>query len=182
MARGWHYTKLSLSSALLLSFSGMCFFCFCPFVFVVSVFVSSRFFVLFFCSRWSFVDVPLIFFCPADRVTDWQPRIILLLGTVEARSINVKKPTTTKTKADLVTVLYKKIGLRVPNYGTGIFFREIKLKIGFGVIIWKEVLYGCMEHRRTINHQNKQECHRKSWKMASISRRITEKNSHNHLA
>ena len=25
MARGWHYTKLSLSSALLLSFSGMCF-------------------------------------------------------------------------------------------------------------------------------------------------------------
>ena len=24
MARGWHYTKLSLSSALLLSFSGMC--------------------------------------------------------------------------------------------------------------------------------------------------------------
>ena len=25
MARGWHYTKLSLSSALLLSFPGMCF-------------------------------------------------------------------------------------------------------------------------------------------------------------
>ena len=25
MARGWHYTKLSRSSALLLSFSGMCF-------------------------------------------------------------------------------------------------------------------------------------------------------------
>ena len=25
MARGWHYTKLSLSSAILLSFPGMCF-------------------------------------------------------------------------------------------------------------------------------------------------------------
>ena len=25
MARGWHHTKLSLSSALLLSFPGMCF-------------------------------------------------------------------------------------------------------------------------------------------------------------
>ena len=25
MARGWHYTKLSLSSVLLLSFSGICF-------------------------------------------------------------------------------------------------------------------------------------------------------------
>ena len=92
MARGWHYAKLSLSSALRLSFSGMCIllflflslcrFCFCLFVFC------------FFCSHWSFVDVPLIFFCPADRVPDWQPRI--LLGVVEARSVNVKK-TTTKT-------------------------------------------------------------------------------------
>ena len=33
MARGWHYTKLSLSSALLLSFSGMCFVCYCFFLF-----------------------------------------------------------------------------------------------------------------------------------------------------
>ena len=29
------------------------------------------------------VDVPLIFFCSADHVPDWQPRI--LLGMVEAR-------------------------------------------------------------------------------------------------
>ena len=39
------------------------FFCFC--------------FVL--CSRWSFVDVPMVFLCPADHllvVPDWQPRII----------------------------------------------------------------------------------------------------------
>ena len=39
------------------------------------------------------VDVPLTFFCPADHVPDWQPRI--LLGMVEARSVNVKKSTTT---------------------------------------------------------------------------------------
>ena len=31
MARGWHYTKLSLSSALLLPFSGMCIFVIVPF-------------------------------------------------------------------------------------------------------------------------------------------------------
>ena len=33
-------------------------------------------------------DDPLMFSCPADHVPDWQPRI--LLGMVEARSINVK--------------------------------------------------------------------------------------------
>ena len=47
------------------------------------------------CSHWSLVDVPLIFFCPADHVPDWQPRV--LLGMVEARSVNVKKTTTTTT-------------------------------------------------------------------------------------
>ena len=39
------------------------------------------------------------FFCPADHVPDWQPRV--LLGMVEARSVNVKKittPTTTTTQ------------------------------------------------------------------------------------
>ena len=88
MARGWHYyAKLSLSNAPRLSFSGLCIllflflslYCFCAFVF-------------FFCSHWSLVDVPLIFFCPVDHVPDWQPRI--LLGMVEARSVNVKKITT----------------------------------------------------------------------------------------
>ena len=44
-----------------------------------------------FCSHWSLVDVPLISFCPADHVPDWQPRIVL--GMVEARSVNVKKAT-----------------------------------------------------------------------------------------
>ena len=64
-----------------------CVFCYSrSFLFVVCVFV---------CSHWSLVDVPLIFFCPADHVPDWQPRV--LLGMVEARSVNVKKTTTTTT-------------------------------------------------------------------------------------
>ena len=66
-----------------------CVFCYsCSFLFVVVCV-----FVFFFCSHWSLVDVPLIFFCPADHVPDWQPRV--LLGMVEARSVNVKKTTTT---------------------------------------------------------------------------------------
>ena len=66
-----------------------CVFCYsCSFLFVVFCV-----FVFFFCSHWSLVDVPLIFFCPADHVPDWQPRIVL--GMVEARSVNVKKTTTT---------------------------------------------------------------------------------------
>ena len=44
MARGWHYTKLSLSSALL-SFSGMCI-CFYAFLFVGSVLFRYVFFVV----------------------------------------------------------------------------------------------------------------------------------------
>ena len=64
-----------------------CVFCYsCSFLFVVCVFC------VFLCSHWSLVDVPLIFFCPADHVPDWQPRV--LLGMVEARSVNVKKTTT----------------------------------------------------------------------------------------
>ena len=67
-----------------------CVFCYsCSFLFVVCVFV------FFLCSHWSLVDVLLIFFCPADHVPDWQPRV--LLGMVEARSVNVKKTTTTTT-------------------------------------------------------------------------------------
>ena len=91
MARGWHYAKLSVSNApRLFIFSGMCILLF--------LFLSlCRFFVclcFFCCSHWSLVDVPLIFFCPADHVPDWQPRV--LLGMVEARSLNVKKTTTKK--------------------------------------------------------------------------------------
>ena len=83
MARGWHYAKLSLSSALRLYFSGMC----------ILLFLFLSLCRFFFCSHWSLVDVPLIFFCPADHVPDWQPRILLVM--VEARSVNVKKTTTT---------------------------------------------------------------------------------------
>ena len=88
MARGRHYAKLSLSNAPRLSFL-TCVFCHSrPFFFFCV-------FVFFLCSHWSLVDVPLIFFCPADHIPDWQPRV--LLGMVEARPVNVKKTTTTKT-------------------------------------------------------------------------------------
>ena len=90
MARGQHYAKLSLSNAARLSFSDLCILLF--------LFLSlCRLCVcVFLCSHWSLVDVPLIFFCPADHVPDWQPRV--LLGMVEARSVNVKKTTTTTKK------------------------------------------------------------------------------------
>ena len=88
MARGWHYAKLSLSNGRRLSFSGMC-------ILLLLFLFLCRFclFVILFCSPWSLVDVPLISLCPADHVPDWQPRIVL--GIVEARSVNVKKTTTT---------------------------------------------------------------------------------------
>ena len=97
MARGWHYAKLSLSSALSLFIFGMCILLFL-FLSICRFCLS----VFFFCSHWSFIDAPLIFSCPADHVPDWQPRI--LLGMVEARSVNVKK--TTKTRTTLCTINY----------------------------------------------------------------------------
>ena len=90
MARGRHYAKLSLSNAARLSFSDLCILLF-MFLSLCRLCVC-----VFLCSHWSLVDVPLIFFCPADHVPDWQPRV--LLGMVEARSVNVKKTTTTKKK------------------------------------------------------------------------------------
>ena len=88
MARGRHYAKLSLSNAARLSFSDLCILLF-MFLSLCRLCVC-----VFLCSHWSLVDVPLIFFCPADHVPDWQPRV--LLGMVEARSVNVKKTTTTQ--------------------------------------------------------------------------------------
>ena len=90
MARGRHYAKLSLSNAARLSFSDLCILLF-MFLSLCRLCVC-----VFLCSHWSLVDVPLIFFCPADHVPDWQPRV--LLGMVEARSVNVKKTTTTTTR------------------------------------------------------------------------------------
>ena len=87
MARGRHYAKLSLSNAARLSFSDLCILLF-MFLSLCRLCVC-----VFLCSHWSLVDVPLIFLCPADHVPDWQPRV--LLGMVEARSVNVKKTTTT---------------------------------------------------------------------------------------
>ena len=43
MARGWHYTKLSLSSTLLLSFYGMCFMLLSIFFVVFVLFLFSCF-------------------------------------------------------------------------------------------------------------------------------------------
>ena len=85
MARGRHYAKLSLSNAARLSFSDLCILLF-MFLSLCRLCVC-----VFLCSHWSLVDVPLIFFCPADHVPDWQPRVFL--GMVEARSVNVKKTT-----------------------------------------------------------------------------------------
>ena len=83
-----------------------CVFCYsCSFLFVVFCV-----FVFFFCSHWSLVDVPLIFFCPADHVPDWQPRV--LLGMVEARSVNVKKTTTTTTTTNMVVTLGQQHNIR----------------------------------------------------------------------
>ena len=95
MARGRHYAKLSLSNAARLSFSDLCILLF-MFLSLCRLCVC-----VFLCSHWSLVDVPLIFFCPADHVPDWQPRV--LLGMVEARSVNVKKTTTT------LLLLYKTV-------------------------------------------------------------------------
>ena len=65
----------------------------CIYIIYIYIYIIFCVFVFFFCSHWSLVDVPLIFFCPADHVPDWQPRGVLL-GMVEARSVNVKKTTT----------------------------------------------------------------------------------------
>ena len=70
IACGWHYTKLSLSSALL-SFSGM--------FFVLLFFL----FFSFLCSRLSFVDdVPLIFFLSSRPRTTGRigNHVCILLG------------------------------------------------------------------------------------------------------
>ena len=56
------------------------------FVFFFFVFFVFALF-LFLYSRWSFVDVPLVFSCPANHVPDWQPRILLGISMAEAHPI-----------------------------------------------------------------------------------------------
>ena len=52
-------------------------------------FLSCFALLLFLCSCWSFVDVPLVCFSLSSRpCTDWQPLIVP--GMVEARSVNLK--------------------------------------------------------------------------------------------
>ena len=86
MARGWHYTKLSLSSALLLHYSGMCIL-FYSFLFVV----LFCFAVFFFCSR-----TLELCRCSSNLFLSSRPRTYRignhLLYVLEARSVNnVKK-------------------------------------------------------------------------------------------
>ena len=88
MARGWHFTKLSLSSALLLYFSGMCF------VLYLYIYIHI-YYLCFSVPSLELVDVPLTVSCPADHVPDWHPRTILL-SMIEARSVNVKSTHNTK--------------------------------------------------------------------------------------
>ena len=92
----------SLSNAACLSFSDLCILLF-MFLSLCRLCVC-----VFLCSHWSLVDVPLIFFCPADHVPDWQPRV--LLGMVEARSVNVKKTTTT-TRSGPGLLAFRQTGL-----------------------------------------------------------------------
>ena len=93
---------------LFLSFSGLCF---------VLLFLSFCRFVLFLCSRWSSVDVPLIFSGPTGHVPDWQPRI--LLGMVEARSVNVKNTTEQCQNGlpNLLSPYRERLGLLSPANG-----------------------------------------------------------------
>ena len=120
MARGRHYAKLSLSNAARLSFSDLCILLF-MFLSLCRLCVC-----VFLCSHWSLVDVPLIFFCPADHVPDWQPRV--LLGMVEARSVNVKKTTTTTTTFSDLVANPKKLLYTVANPARGLLNRENRTK------------------------------------------------------
>ena len=87
-------SRLALCQTLSIECPSSIFFWHVYFVFLVP-FSLSFLFVFLFCFHWILVDVPLIFFCPADHVPDWQPRI--LLGMVDSRSGNVNKTTTTTT-------------------------------------------------------------------------------------
>ena len=66
---------------------------------------------LFLCSRWSFVDVPLILSRPTDHKPDWQPRIIL--GMVKARWVNNMKNITSQGVEDNLGI-YGSVGI---SYG-----------------------------------------------------------------
>ena len=88
-------SRLALCQTLSIECPSSIFFWHVYFVIIVPLSLSFCLFVFFFCSHWSLVDVPLTFSSPAGHVSDWQLRI--LLGMVEARSVNVKKTTTTTT-------------------------------------------------------------------------------------
>ena len=97
-------SRLALCQTLSIECPSSIFFWHVYFATLVPFSLSFFFVCVFFCSHWSLVDVPLISFCPADHVPDWQPCIVL--GMVEARWVNVKKTTTTIEVILLVTLLF----------------------------------------------------------------------------
>ena len=123
-------SRLALCQTLSIECPSSIFFWHVYFVIVVP-FSLSFLFVFFFCSHWSFVDVPMIFFYPADHVPDWQPRI--LLGIVEARSVNVKKTTIGPLGMNVVVVVgcFKKNlnASRPSNSAYGLGYRPGKTSI-----------------------------------------------------
>ena len=100
MARGWLIPN-SLYRVPFFYLFLACVFCYCSF-FLSFLFCFVMFFLLSLDVELCRLDGLLIFFCPADHVPDWQPRI--LLGMVEARSIDVKKTTTTATRSRSVLI------------------------------------------------------------------------------
>ena len=97
MARSWRCTKLSLSSALLLSFSGMCFAllslyfcCFCVCFCFVFVFML--------------LSLELCRYSSGLFLSSRTRTGLALLGMVEARSVNVKN-THTRTHTHTFSVL-----------------------------------------------------------------------------
>ena len=115
--------------------------------FVILVpFSLSFLFVFFVCSRWSFVDVPPTFFCPADDVPDWQPRTLELLGMVEARSVNVKKTTTT-TPIFRVNIYIGSSSALKQKYTHHAFAQNHVLSYYCTVVL----LYCCLSYLRTLS-------------------------------
>ena len=105
-------------------------------------------------SVWSLVDVPLIFFCPADHVPDWQLRV--LLGMVEARSVNVKKTTTTSAE-----IMNGPSGTSctVSGFRTVVSVISILLFFHF-VFIFLAFFIFCVTYQYVVRHSPKQACSR----------------------
>ena len=81
-------SRLALCQTLSIECPSPIFFWHVYFVILIPFSLSFLFVCVFLLPSLELGRFPLIFFCPADHVPGWQPRI--LLGMVEARSVNVK--------------------------------------------------------------------------------------------